>query len=132
MSTAFASRANASEMSAINITPLVDVMLVLLILFMVTAPMLTQRLDLPLSSPDTETTQPLVLSLQITAEGTVLLEGHTLSPQHLRSLLALESTRAEPPILRIESAAEAPYSAMADLMAQARNLGIDKIQLQSL
>jgi biopolymer transport protein ExbD len=59
----------------INITPLIDVMLALLLIFMLATPMLTQRLLLPQSGEPARNAKPYVLDLRITPEGQVLRDG---------------------------------------------------------
>src|ERR1041384_529516 len=74
------------DMAEINVTPLVDVMLVLLVIFMVTAPMLTQGLTVALpaaegKSFETATNNPS--KTQITANGSVYLDGTSVGSSHL-------------------------------------------------
>jgi biopolymer transport protein TolR len=112
-------------MADINVTPLVDVMLVLLIIFMVTAPMMQQGVDVDL--PET-TTQPMHLKdnsliLTVKRDGTVLIANAVVPPEELREKLKsiLEGRESEDIFLRADK--EAPYGAVVKVMAAAREGG---------
>ena len=112
-------------LSEINVTPLVDVMLVLLIIFMVTAPMMQQGVDVNL--PQT-TTQPIrmqddSLVLTVKKDGTVLIANAVVPPAELREKLKsiLEGRESEDIFLRADK--EAPYGAVVKVMAAAREGG---------
>lgn len=130
---ALSSASNREEFAAINVTPLVDVMLVLLILFMISAPLLLQRLDLPLAAgePNKELV-PTKIKLGIDAFGAVSLDGLALSPAALRSVLSIEASRGEVPILSVEANADTPYQSVAEVLSLARNLGLERIELAQL
>jgi biopolymer transport protein ExbD len=126
----FASDTYSSEFAGINVTPLVDVMLVLLILFMISAPLVMQRLDLPL--PQATPRPPIVtskLELQLDAAGEVWMDGRELSRAALRGVLTLEAARGDAPILSIDASPEAPYQAVAEVLSLAQNAGLEKLEL---
>ncbi len=108
--------------SEINVTPFVDVMLVLLIIFMVTAPMMQQGLDVDL--PET-TTQPLrlrdePLMLTVKKDGSVFLANVEVPADALEDKLSaiLEGRPDKEVYLRADK--EAPYGAVVKVMAAAR------------
>ncbi len=128
---AFAVRSDSASMADINVTPLVDVMLVLLIIFMVTAPLLDHRL--PLDLPQTPVTAPpkppQELRLQVLPGDQFLLGGQSLASTELQA--RLEQWRAEQPegLLRIDVSGDADYQSAATAMAAADRAGITRLGL---
>ena len=116
-------------MSDINVTPLVDVMLVLLIIFMVTAPMMTQgvKVNLPkTTSKNIKTTEePLVLT--ITRNKEIFLENHKLPMKGLDVKIAkiFENRRDKEVLLRADK--DVPYGFVIQVMAKVKKAGIDKL-----
>jgi len=109
-------------LSEINVTPFVDVMLVLLIIFMVTAPMMQQGLEVDL--PET-TSQPMRLQddslvLTVRKDGSVLLANAPVPAEELEEKLkaVLEGRESDDIFLRADK--EAPYGAVVKVMAAAR------------
>jgi biopolymer transport protein ExbD len=117
-------------MAEINITPLVDVMLVLLVIFMIAAPMVTRSLDMRIPQPGNGTEKPTRIALTVQADGSFLLDGAVLSTRALQPALA-EIARTSPnTIVEIGAAGEANYQGFTDALAAARNSGIANIALQ--
>jgi biopolymer transport protein ExbD len=124
---AASTRAPASEM---NVTPLVDVMLVLLIIFMVTAPMLSKQIqiDLPQACRDCPPPKPAdTMRISIDATGQVALDGRPVTLSALDGMLQLEAQRSPQPLIEIEAVDDAPYARMAEVLAAARNAELQKI-----
>ena len=119
------------DIAAINITPLVDVLLVLLIIFMVAAPVVTRSIDLDLPRPTPDATPPpQTIRLGIDASGEIHWND-TLQPlSALEALMAVEAQRAasgKQPLLQIDANGEADYGRVARVLAAARNAGLDRI-----
>ena len=116
-------------MSEINVTPFVDVMLVLLIIFMVTAPMMTQGMLVQLPKTDSSalpaSEEPLNLS--ITEDGRFFINKEEFSAQEIRQkLAALAEVSSERDVL-LNADGRVPYQKVAELMAIATDVGFTKI-----
>lgn len=121
------------SISEINITPLVDVMLVMLVIFMIAAPVFSRPipLDLPKAAREQRTPPPPPLALRIDAAGEVFLAGQPVPLSALGSMLSAERERAgtAPLILNIEASGEADYQVVAKVLATAENEGLSHIRL---
>ena len=121
-------------MAEMNVTPLVDVMLVLLIVFMVTAPLLIPQ-SLGVNLPKTEAVQSAVerdlTKLIIKADGTLELDGKTMNDQTLK--LALTAKANEPKFqLQIDADENLKYSRLAQVIALAQGAGVSKLALVTI
>ncbi|MCK5645058.1 MAG: protein TolR [Gammaproteobacteria bacterium] len=118
-------------MGEINVTPLVDVMLVLLVIFMITAPLLTQgvNVDLPdaKSPPMQQNIEPLVISIKATGE--IYLQKHAVEIEQLAPRIA--AMRKEKPNLPvfIRGDAKTQYGRVAQVMSLLESAGIKKVGL---
>lgn len=127
------SRGGHSEVAQINITPLIDVMLVLLVIFMMAAPMVTGRIDTRIPQPHdgpAPTDPPRQVDLQVDGQGRFRLDGIALARADLpRALgdLAHDDPRA---IVRISANADADYQDFAWTLAEAQRSGIRQIAWQ--
>ena len=126
---AFASEQRDATFATINVTPLVDVMLVLLVIFMIAAPMLTRTIDLSLpgTAPTTWVQRPI--ALRIDAGGTVYWNETATPLSALQPMLQSELQRdpANPPLLKIDASGETDYGIVAKVLAAARNADWDRI-----
>jgi biopolymer transport protein ExbD len=128
----FSSNSGSGPMADINVTPLVDVMLVLLIIFMVTAPALSYQIqvDLPQRTsnpPPQPKDPPEPIRLRIEAGGTVTWNNSPIPMSVLQSSLEVEAERAIQPTLEIETDPEAQYETLAKVLSRAKNSGMVKI-----
>ncbi len=127
-----ASERGNREVSQINITPLVDVMLVLLVIFMVSAPVMTGRLDLGLSHPSRTAPNdpPPRAELHVLSDGGYRLEGQLMSRSQLTvALQALAQDNART-VLQISVDGEADYQGFATALSEAEAQGLDNIALK--
>lgn len=127
---AFSARVSRDVMAQINVTPLVDVMLVLLIIFMISSPLITHKatMDLPQGPRHlTDPTPPIHLTIQ--ADGAMYWNGAPLSMDQLTMQLRIAAARAQPPALQIDAADNVPYDAVARVLAQANAQGLAKIDM---
>ena len=123
-------RAPASRpMSDINMTPLIDVMLVLLVIFIVTAPLMTSslKLDLPRAEGARPSDAPAFIALAIDAEGRLFLADQPLPPEQLRERVR-EAARGNPEVevqLHVDRAV--PYGQVAELIGVVQAAGLSRI-----
>ena len=115
--------------SEINVTPFVDVMLVLLIIFMVTAPMLTEGLDVDL--PQTQAVEALPTDtnhvvLTIKKDGAMFLDQYAASPDSLAEQL-LTVVKEQDKQLFLQADKEVPYGVVVDVMGRIKAVGIEKL-----
>ena len=132
---AFASNAGAgAPMSDMNVTPLVDVMLVLLIIFMVTMPMSTYPIDvnLPqrtLNPPPQVKEPPPPIELRIEPSGQVYWNNTPQPLTAIQNMMEVEVNRdpTNQPMLQIDTSSEADYGILAKVLAHAKNAEMEKI-----
>lgn len=115
--------------SEINVTPLVDVMLVLLVIFMVVTPLIHQelRVDLPASRTSQDVSDPGQVHLTAQADGTLLLNDTPLARTDLDTALrSLYASRADHTIF-LQADISLSYASVVDLMDTCRLAGIERI-----
>jgi biopolymer transport protein ExbD len=124
-----ASSSDDGEITGINVTPLVDVTLVLLIIFMVTAKLVyTQALplDLPKASSGAPTSSPLVLSLD--AAGALTVNGSAVQNDDALRMLARAAVDRDPHLrVLLSASARASHGAVVHVMDILRDVGIDQL-----
>jgi biopolymer transport protein TolR len=116
-------------MSEINVTPFVDVMLVLLIIFMVTAPMMMQGVDvnLPQTTAKNIKTKEDPLILSVNSKREVFLENRKVSLADLeKKVKSIFKYRKEKEVL-LKADKEVPYGFVIKVMASVKNAGIEKL-----
>ena len=131
---AFSSNSGEGPMADINIIPLCDVMLVLLIIFMVTAPQLSSPIDIDLpqrstNPPVNPVEPPEPIKLRIDAGGQVFWNDSPTPVSALRNMMESEVQRDpnNQPTLQIDVNAEADYGVLAKVLAEAKNAQMMKI-----
>ena len=118
-------------LAEINVTPLVDVMLVLLIIFMISAPLLTVgvQVDLPKTEASAVNDQTQPLTITVRADGSIYIqETQTSFDQLSTRLTALAGDGFDKPIF-VRADGKAAYAAVAQVMAALSSSGFTKIQL---
>ena len=120
---------NNGMMAEINVTPFVDVMLVLLIIFMVTAPMMTQGVpvELPKTSAQALPSEEKALQLSVQADGQYFMakEAYTLPELRVKLEAIAKDTPDKQVLIRADAKVE--YEKVAQLMAACTNAGITKL-----
>jgi biopolymer transport protein ExbD len=124
-------RQQAAPMADINMTPLIDVMLVLLVIFIITAPLFTHaiRLDLPkVASPAARQT-PQTITLSIDAAGKLYWDGTPQTMDEVRSRLvqAGRASGADQPEIHLRAARDTRYDVIAQVMGAAQQAGVERL-----
>jgi len=123
--------ADTEVMNEINMTPLVDVMLVLLIIFIITVPVMKHAITVALPSATAQplATKPETLQLSVDAQGTTFLNQSPLTEAELATRLQAEAHKDPQPELHIRGDKAVRYEFVAQAMAQVQQAGLRKINL---
>ena len=127
---AFGTQDDSDEvMNEINMTPLVDVMLVLLIIFIITVPVMKHsvNIDLPLASNEVQITKPETLRLSVDAQGRYFLNETPVADDELAPQLQAAAAKNPQPDLHIRGDKAVRYERVAQAMAAAQQAGLRKI-----
>ena len=116
-------------MSEINVTPLVDVMLVLLVIFIITAPLLSYaiKLDLPNDPAPAAEAAPSTLKLSIDADGKVFVDTDAISDDQLRARFTIAAKTSPVPEVHLRADKATRYERIAFVMSSAQQAGLTKI-----
>ena len=116
-------------MNEINMTPLVDVMLVLLIIFIITVPVMKHaiKVELPSAAAQRQSAKPETIALSVDAQGAYFWNQNPVSEQALGQLLEAEAAKEPQPELHIRGDKAVRYEFVVQAMAQARQAGLHKI-----
>jgi biopolymer transport protein ExbD len=130
---AFSTGSGSGPLSEINVTPLVDVMLVLLIIFMITAPLLPHNITIDLQLPNPNhvppPNPPTPINLSVTEDGSMYWNDLPVSDLELQAQLAVIGAKAEDqqPELHITATDVTPYDFIARVLAEAKRNNVQKI-----
>ena len=126
-------RRGRAPMAEINVTPLVDVMLVLLIIFMVTAPLMSAGVpvDLPDSNAKPLDQTPQAVTISITPDGAVFLDQQPIDPGTLGARLAAvpRGTDGKPPLVTLRADKGLEYGTVMGVMGELNRAGFNAISL---
>jgi biopolymer transport protein ExbD len=130
---AYAHAPQSRAIADMNITPLVDVMLVMLVIFMISAPVFTRAIPMDIGttppSPKLAAIEPI--ELRIDASGDVFMHGQPVPLSALNSMLSSEVVRADGqalPMVEIDASGDADYQVVAKVLAITQNAGLSKIR----
>ena len=118
-----------SPMSDINMTPLIDVMLVLLVIFIITAPLMTSslKLDLPKSDAATPQAAPSFIALAIDANGSLFFGDEALTREQLAERVTTAAKGNRQLEVQLRADQKVPYGQVADLIALVQAAGLNRI-----
>ena len=125
----FSAGEHTQPMSEINTTPLVDVMLVLLVIFIITAPLLTHavKIDLPQATSQPLEEKPEVIDLAVDADGKLFWNDTEIDKATLVTRMQDESVKQQQPELQIRADKNTRYQVLAEVLAQAQTAGMKKV-----
>jgi len=118
-----------TPVTEINMVPLIDVMLVLLIIFMITAPMLAHgvKIDLPKAASQPSTEETPHIDLSIDGAGQFFWDNQATDRAGLRERLAAAAQQQPPPELRLRADKATAYQAIAEVLADSAQAGVTRI-----
>lgn len=116
-------------LSEINTTPLVDVMLVLLVIFIITAPLIsnTVRLQLPVADAESSAVAPQTLRLALDAQGQLYWNDELIQDEDLKRRLAEAAGLTPQPEVHLRADRDTRYQRLAELMAEVQRAGIERM-----
>lgn len=116
-------------MNEINMTPMVDIMLVLLIIFIITVPVMKHavNIDLPRATNEPELIKPANVVLSVNSEGAYFLDGAQIKDEELEPRLKSAAAQNPQPDLHIRGDKAVRYERVAQAMAAAQQAGLRKI-----
>jgi biopolymer transport protein ExbD len=125
----FNDNSHQAPMAEINVTPMVDVMLVLLVIFIITAPLFTHavKLELPTAASAPAPDKPESITLSINAEGKLFWNNAAVSLDELGTRFATAAQKKPQPELQLRADKSTRYEVIAQVMSAAQTNGMTKI-----
>ncbi|WJF89867.1 biopolymer transporter ExbD [Paraburkholderia bonniea] len=119
----------AAPMAEINMTPLIDVMLVLLVIFIITAPLFTHaiRLELPRVAAAPAPQEPHTVTLSIDAANQIYWDGTAITLAQMRTDFATAAHSDSPPEIQLRAERSTRYEVIAQVMGAAQQAGLERI-----
>ncbi len=129
----FDRKSGSQPMAEINMVPLIDVVLVLLVIFIVTAPLLTNavKLDLPKATSAADIQKPEKIEFAIDANGALFWKGERITREDAIARFAEEGRKRPQPEVYLRADQNAPYRYVAETLADASKGGLSKVAFVS-
>jgi biopolymer transport protein ExbD len=129
----FDRKTSSQPMAEINMVPLIDVVLVLLVIFIVTAPLLTNvvKLDLPKATSAADIQKPEKVEFAIDANGGLFWKGERITREDAIARFAEEGRKRPQPEIYLRADQNAPYRYVAETLADASKGGLSKVAFVS-
>jgi biopolymer transport protein ExbD len=129
----FDRKSSSQPMAEINMVPLIDVALVLLVIFIVTAPLLTHavKLDLPKATSNADIQKPEKVEFAIDAQGALYWNGERLSREDAQARFIEAGQKRPQPEIYLRADQNAPYRYVAEMLADASKAGLSKVAFVS-
>ena len=120
---------SADPMVEPNVIPLVDIMLVLLIIFIITIPVMTHavKIDLPRDNPNPPLVEPVVMKVYVDFDGTILWNGSPIDYATFQNYVALENAKDPQPEVHVDADRRTPYVYVANVLFTLQRGGLQKI-----
>lgn len=134
MARSFQRRSQLEAMSEINVTPLLDLAFALLIIFMITAPLLEQSIEIDLPVESARPQSPRASSMQeigIDAAGRYFWGDEAMSTEQIDEMLGLLALDPDPPVIRLRADAALPYQNVVDLIDMIKAHKLSKLSLET-
>jgi biopolymer transport protein ExbD len=129
----FDRKTSSQPMAEINMVPLIDVVLVLLVIFIVTAPLLTNvvKLDLPKATSAADIQKPEKVEFAIDANGALYWKGERITREEAVAKFAEEGRKRPQPEVYLRADQNVPYRYVAETLADASKGGLSKVAFVS-
>ncbi len=129
---AFSTGSNSGPMAEINVTPLVDVMLVLLIIFMITAPLMSHKIQVALPEANLDKKEDVApevppITIAIEADGSVFWNDEPVTEALMESRLSVEAQKTPQPQINIRGDKTTKYRTVKDVVQVAQSQGMRKV-----
>jgi len=120
---------SADPMVEPNVIPLVDIMLVLLIIFIITIPVMTHavKIDLPRDNPNPPTEEPLVMKIFVEFDGRILWNGTPVDHETFRNYVAVDNAKDPQPEIHVDADRRTPYVYVANVLFVLQRGGLQKV-----
>jgi biopolymer transport protein ExbD len=120
---------SADPMVDPNVIPLVDIMLVLLIIFIITIPVMTHavKIDLPRDNPNPPLVEPVVMKVYVDFDGTILWNGTPVDHATFRDYVAIENAKDPQPEVHLDADRRTPYVYVANVLFTLQRGGLQKV-----